>query len=217
MKRTIALGAAWTASAAAAVGLGFLAVSFVDASASPGTQPVAASTTPSTPSAAPTGSDSPETPVTTGRPPATAEHVTAGGTVYADCTSGSPVVAAVPAAGWRVDPSDDPGKVEFDRAAQEVEIRVHCVDGSPSFVLDDHSSAPSSSSSSSPSSSSPATSTSGRDDSEDSSGHGSGGSGSDDSDDSEDSSGHGSGGSGSGSDDSEDSSGHGSGGSGSDD
>ena len=40
MKRTLALGAAWTGSAVAAVGLGFLAVSLVGASASPGTVPV---------------------------------------------------------------------------------------------------------------------------------------------------------------------------------
>ena len=54
MQRTLALGALWTASAGAAVGLGFLAVSLVDASASPATSPVAASTTPSDPSVTPT-------------------------------------------------------------------------------------------------------------------------------------------------------------------
>jgi hypothetical protein len=176
MKRTIALGVAWTASAAAAVGLGFLAVSFVDASASPGVDQVAASATPSTASAAPAGSDAPGGRATTGQPPATGEHVTEGGTVYADCTTGSPVVAAVPAAGWRVDPTDDPGKVEFDRAAQEVEIRVSCLDGTPSFVRRDASSSPASSASSSP-----AGATSGHDDSGDSSGHGGDDSGGDDS------------------------------------
>jgi hypothetical protein len=187
MKRTVALGAAWTASAAAAVGLGFLAVSFVDASASPETQPLAASTSPSTASAAPTASDAPEAPAA--RPSATGEYVTAGGTVYANCTAGRPVVAGVPAAGWWADDSNEAGKVEFERGTQEVEVRVSCVDGSPIFVLDD--STPASSSSSSP-----ATSTSGRDDDSDNSGHG--GSGSDDSDDDssgrggdDDSSGHG--------------------------
>ena len=43
MNRTLLLGTAWTASAGAAVGLGFLAVSLVDASASPTVQPVASS------------------------------------------------------------------------------------------------------------------------------------------------------------------------------
>jgi hypothetical protein len=166
MKRTVALAAGWTASAAAAVGLGFLAVSFVDASASPGAPPVAASTTGSAgPTATPSGTAAPTTParLTTG------EYVTAGGTVYANCTAGRPVVAAVPAAGWRVDDSNEPGKVEFDRGDQEVEVRVSCVDGSPVFVLDDASS----------SSSSRASETSGRDDDDsdrdDSSGHGRGG------------------------------------------
>ncbi len=198
MKRTVALAAGWTASAAAAVGLGFLAVSFVDASASPGAQPVAASTTGSaTATPSPSGTPAPTAPAR----PATGEYVTAGGTAYANCTAGRPVVAAVPAAGWWVDDSNEPGKVEFERGEQKVEVRVSCVDGSPVFVLDDdRSSSPASSSSSS----SPATGTSGHDDSGgDSSGHGRGG---DDSDD--DSSGHGRGGD----DSSDDSSGHGRGG-----
>ena len=55
MNRSVALGAAWSASAIAAVGLGFLAVSLVDASASPGTAPVAATTTASTTPGAPSG------------------------------------------------------------------------------------------------------------------------------------------------------------------
>jgi hypothetical protein len=193
MKRTVALAAGWTASAAAAVGLGFLAVSFVDASASPGAQPVTASTTGSaTATPSPSGTPAPTAPAR----PATGEYVTAGGTAYANCTAGRPVVAAVPAAGWWVDDSNEPGKVEFERGEQKVEVRVSCVDGSPVFVLDDErSSSPSSSSSS------PATETSGHDDSGgDSSGHGRGG---DDSDD--DSSGHGRGGD----DSSDDSSGHG--------
>jgi hypothetical protein len=180
MKRTVALAAGWTASAAAAVGLGFLAVSFVDASASPGAQPVAASTTGSaTATASPSGTPAPTAPARL----ATGEYVTAGGTAYANCTAGRPVVAAVPAAGWWVDDSNEPGKVEFERGEQKVEVRVSCVDGSPVFVLDDErSSSPASSSSS------PATETSDHDDDSggDSSGHGRGGD-----DSSDDSSGHG--------------------------
>jgi hypothetical protein len=125
MKRTIALGAAWTASAAAAVGLGFLAVSLVDASASPGAQPVAATTTAATatgPTTAPTS--------------ATGQYDTPGGTVYADCSSGAPVLAGVPVAGWSVDDSNDPGEMEFDNGAQKVEVHVLCTDGAPVFGLD---------------------------------------------------------------------------------
>jgi hypothetical protein len=134
MKRTVALGAAWTASAAAAVGLGFLAVSLVDASASPGTQPVAATTTSSTASGSPTGA-----PVS---PSATGQFDTAGGNIVADCTNGSPVLAGVPAAGWSVDDSQDAGKIEFRDGSQRVEVRVTCVGGSPVFSLDDSSSSP---------------------------------------------------------------------------
>ncbi len=144
MKRTVALGAAWTASAAAAVGLGFLAVSFVDASASPGTQPVAASTTSSTPSsssAAPSSAASPSSDPspTTAPQMSPGEYVTAGGTVYAHCTSGSPVVAGVPAAGFWVDDSNDSGKIEFESNRQEVEVRVSCDGDVPVFRLDDGS------------------------------------------------------------------------------
>ena len=164
MDRTIALGAAWTVSAAAAVGLGFLAVSLVDASAAPGTRPVAATTTAST------GTSSPTVPPLS--PMATAEYATAGGTVVADCAGGSPVLAGVPAAGWWVDDSNDLGTMEFQNGAQKVEVRVACVGGAPQFAFDDSS--PSSSSSS------PASSpTSGTAGSDDSSGRSGGGHGSD--------------------------------------
>jgi len=208
MKRTIALGAAWTASAAAAVGLGFLAVSLVDASAAPGTQPVAATT--SAPTAS-TASSSPEVPA----PGATSgEHVTVGGTVFASCVGGVPSLAGAPAPGWWVDDSNKPGEVEFKNGTQKVEVHTVCVGDVPQFSDEglradesgrgNGSSAPASSSSGSPSS------TSGRDDS----GHGSDDSGHSGSDDSS-----GRDGGGHGSDDSggDDSSGRGGGGHGSDD
>src|SRR3954453_5499346 len=128
MKRTIALGAAWTASAAAAVGLGFLAVSLVDASASPA-RPVAPSST----SATTTSTGAPTTPSSTG------QYATTAGTVFADCTSGPPVLAGVPAAGWHVDDSHAVGQMEFEAAGQKVEVRVACVGGAPVFSLDDSS------------------------------------------------------------------------------
>jgi hypothetical protein len=167
MRRPLLLGAAWLASAGAAVGLGFLAVSLVGAGASPATTP-AAVTTDST--ATPTdGTAAPTSPLPTG------EFATAGGTVYANCSDGTPVLAGVPAAGWWVDDSDDSAKVEFKNGSQKVEVHVTCSGGSPQFFqegprADDSGGDDSSSSSSSPS-------TSGRDDhggddGDDNSGHG---------------------------------------------
>jgi hypothetical protein len=211
MKRNIALGAAWTASAAAAVGLGFLAVSLVDASASPGTQPVAATTT------APTGSPSssssaPDLGTTAG------ERVTVGGTVFASCIGGVPSLAGAPATGWWVDDSDDAGEVEFTNGTRKVEVHTVCAGDVPQFSVegpraDDsgRGDGSSSSSSSSPASGS-AGPTSGPDDSD---GRNGGGHGSDDSGP-DDSSGRGGGGGGSDDGSGDDSSGRG-GGSGSDD
>jgi hypothetical protein len=130
MKRTVALGTLWTASAAAAVGLGFLAVSFVDADAAPGTQPVAATAT-----ALPASAD--DGPVTAPEPPvpapASGEHVTVGGTVFASCGNGVLEVAAAPATGWWLDDQDQSGEVEFESSTQKVEVHVACVDGAPVF------------------------------------------------------------------------------------
>jgi hypothetical protein len=183
MNRSVALGAAWSASAIAAVGLGFLAVSLVDASASPGTSSAAATSTAST---------TPGAPSTAAVPLVTGEYGTVAGTVYADCTSGSPVLAGAPAAGWWADDSNAPGEFEFKSPTQKLEIHVSCVNGGPQFSdeglrADDnggrggddgtHSSSSSSSSSASSASSSSAGHTSGHDDS---SGRGGGGHGSDD-------------------------------------
>ena len=130
MNRTVAFGAAWSAAAVAAVGLGFLAVSFVDASASPGTSSVAATSTAST-SAGASSSSTPSAPL-----PANGEQATVAGTVYADCTGGSPVLAGAPAAGWWVDDSNKPGQVEFRTATEKLEVHVSCVDGNPFFVVE---------------------------------------------------------------------------------
>jgi len=179
MKRSIALGAAWTASAAAAVGLGFLAVSLVDASASPGTTPVAATTSASTGSATPTASPAPG--ATSG------EYVTVGGTVFASCVAGVPSLAGAPAPGWWVDDSNDPGEVEFKNGTQKVEVHTVCVGDVPQFsdegLRTDSSGRSGSSSSPASSSSGSPSSTSGRDDSSgrDGGGHGSDDSGGDDS------------------------------------
>ena len=167
MKRTIALGAAWTASAAAAVGLGFLAVSLVDASASPGTNNLAGTTTSATGTATPTTSPAPGA--------ASGEHVTVGGTVFASCVGGVPSLAGAPAPGWWVDDSNDPGEVEFKNGTQKVEVHTVCAGDVPQFSDEGLRADDSGRGSGSPSSSSgSASSTSGRDDSgNDSSGHGS--------------------------------------------
>jgi uncharacterized membrane protein YgcG len=179
VKRTLALAAAWTGSAVAAVGLGFLAVSLVGASASPATQPVASGASTS-PTAAPT-STAPAVP--------SGEQVTAGGTVFAACVNGIPELAGAPAPGWWVDDSSDPGEVEFRNGSQKVEVRTVCAGGAPQFSVegpraDGSGGGSGSSSSSSSSSSSPAAgSSSGGDDSSgrDGGGHGSDDSGGDDS------------------------------------
>src|SRR5688500_6893331 len=182
MNRSVALGAAWSASAIGAVGLGFLAVSLVDASASPGTSPVAATSTASTTPGAPSSTSAPLT---------TGDYITVAGTVFADCSSGSPALAGAPAAGWWADDSNNPGEFEFKSATQKLEVHVSCVDGSPQFSdeglrADDSGrgrggdDGTHSSSSSSSASSSSAGHTSGHDDSDDSSGHGSDDSGGDD-------------------------------------
>jgi hypothetical protein len=128
MQRTLALGALWTASAGAAVGLGFLAVSLVDASASPGTTPAGASTSPDITSAAITPFPTPTT--------ATGQFATVAGTAYANCTGGTPVVAGAAAAGWWVDDSNDAGEVEFENGTQKLEVHVVCVDGAPQFSVE---------------------------------------------------------------------------------
>jgi hypothetical protein len=170
VKRELVLGAAWTASAAAAVGLGFLAVSLVGASASPG--PVASATTPTT------------TP-TSGSVAPSGEMATAGGTVYASCDGAVAALASAPAPGWWVDDSSDPGQVEFRNGNQKVEIRAVCVDGGPRFSVegprDDHSGGSGPATTPAPSPASPsADDHGGHGGDDDSSGRGSGGHGSDD-------------------------------------
>ncbi|MCW2699159.1 MAG: hypothetical protein JWQ45_694 [Blastococcus sp.] len=128
LRRPLLLGVAWAVSASAAVGLGFLAVSLLDASASPGTPQAAAATSsgagPAATAAAPTASS------------ATGEFTTPAGTVYATCGSGQPVLAGVPVAGWWIDDSAQPGKVEFEDGTHHLEVRVACVDGTPTFTSD---------------------------------------------------------------------------------
>jgi hypothetical protein len=198
MRRPLLLGAVWAASAGTAVGLGYLAVSLVDASASPGTAPAAAST------AAPTPTGTAAT--TPAVSPPTAQHVTVAGTVFADCTGGAPRLALVPAPGWWVDDSSDPGEVEFESKSQKLEVTVACgPDGAPVFsdegLRSDSDGGRSSSSSSQPAPT-PAATSSGAQVSDDPPGDDRGRGGESD----DDSSGHGSG------DDSDDSSGRGSGG-----
>jgi hypothetical protein len=125
MNRAVPLTALWTASAAAAVGLGFLAVSLVDASGAPATSPVAATTSASAPSS--TSQESVTRSVT-------ADFPTVGGTAYADCTTGLPKMAGAPLAGWWIDDSSRPGAIEFQNGTHQVEVRAACIDGAPQFA-----------------------------------------------------------------------------------
>jgi hypothetical protein len=151
MKRAVPLAALWIAAAAAAVGLGFLAVSLVDASGAPATPLVTATST---------ASPSTSAPSKPARQPAIGDFATVAGTAYANCSSGGPVVAGAPAAGWWVDDSSSVGKVEFQNGDHHLEVRVACVDGSPRFTSegaeDRPTGSPSAAPSSSPSSGSPA-------------------------------------------------------------
>jgi len=122
MKRPLLLLAGWLGAAAAAVGIGFLAVSLVDASASPPPQPVAGTT------AAPTGQAT--TPATS----PSGEQVTAGGTVFASCVDGVVQLAGAPAAGWEVEQYAD--HVEFRGEGQKVEVSAVCTAGSPVFAVE---------------------------------------------------------------------------------
>ena len=119
MKRPLALVAAWVVAAAAAVGVGFLAVSLIDASASPPELPAASTGTASaTASAASAG-----------------EQGTPGGTVYASCVDGTAQLAGAPAAGWTVE--SGPGQVEFRNGSAKIEVRADCTSGTPQFTVDD--------------------------------------------------------------------------------
>jgi hypothetical protein len=140
MNKTL-LGAAWTASAGAAIGLGFLAVSLVDASASPVVQPATSSAL--MPSDSPAATDQQGTPAdTTTTPPAppeVAQQVTPGGTVVATCVGDEavPVLAGAPAAGWwSGQDRQEPGRFEFETASQSIEVRATCVGGTPQFVVE---------------------------------------------------------------------------------
>ena len=111
MKRTLLLGTAWTASAASAVGLGFLAVSLVDASASPGTVPLAAA---STATASEDGAATPSpAPVT-----ATGEQGDGGRHGQRVLRLGHAGALRCAGRGLVVDDSDDPGQVEFENGSR---------------------------------------------------------------------------------------------------
>jgi hypothetical protein len=122
MKRPFALVAVWVVAAAAAVGVGFLAVSLIDASASPSARPTLPVASSGTEAADPSS------------PPA-GEQSTAGGTVYASCVGGTAQLAGAPAPGWTVETA--PGQVEFRNGGQKIEVRADCASGSPVFTVED--------------------------------------------------------------------------------
>ncbi|NYJ04294.1 hypothetical protein [Petropleomorpha daqingensis] len=123
MKRRFALVAAWVVAAAAAVGVGFLAVSLIDASAATPAQrglPAVSNATEAT-----------DPSVT----PAAGEQSTPGGTVYATCLDGTAQLAGAPAAGWTVETSPD--QVEFRNGSAKIEVGADCSTGAPQFTVED--------------------------------------------------------------------------------
>ncbi|MGK5171852.1 hypothetical protein [Geodermatophilus sp. CPCC 205761] len=143
MNRTVAFGALWTASAAAAVGLGLLAVSFVDAGTPLDTQLASATDSQQSGSATSTTPTTPSTPTDSSAPapapapaPTSDEQVTVAGTVYASCDAGGLSLVSAPAAGWWLDDSQDPGEVEFENGSQKLEVTISCVDGRPQFFVE---------------------------------------------------------------------------------
>jgi hypothetical protein len=132
MTRTLAPRVLWTASAAAAVGLGLLTVAAVDADAAPDTRPASAtSSQASTPSSGSSSSSAPAPAASSA-----GEQVTVAGTVTATCDGGALSYAGAPAPGWWPDDSPRPGEVEFRNGAQELEVKVTCVDGTPRFFVE---------------------------------------------------------------------------------
>ena len=127
MKRPLALVAVWVVAAAAAVGVGFLAVSLIDASAATPSQPGLPAVSGTTEAADPSV------------PAAAGEQSTPGGTVYATCVDGTAQLAGAPAAGWTVEKSAD--QVEFRNGSAKIEVRADCSTGSPQFVVEDGGSA----------------------------------------------------------------------------
>jgi hypothetical protein len=121
MKRPFALVAVWVVAAAAAVGVGFLAVSLIDASAGTPSQPGLPAVSSTTEAADPSV------------PAAAGEQSTPGGTVYATCVDGAAQLAGAPAAGWTVEKSAD--QVEFRNGSAKIEVRADCSTGSPPYVV----------------------------------------------------------------------------------
>jgi hypothetical protein len=130
MKRPVVLVATWLLAAGIAVGLGFLAVSFVSASPSSASLLAAASTTEDR------SADSTATPSAAASPGTSARQVTAGGTVLATCAGGVARLAGAPASGWRIDDSAEAGTVEFRSGTQSVEVRADCSTGTPVFAVE---------------------------------------------------------------------------------
>jgi hypothetical protein len=117
MRWAVALAALGTA---AAVALGSVAVSLADAA--PRTRP-----------AVPATASASDGPATVPAPSATEEHATAGGTVFATCSSGVLEIGTAPASGWQLDDQDQHGEVEFESTTQRVEVHVACVGSVPVF------------------------------------------------------------------------------------
>ena len=141
----------WALFAAAAVGVGFAAAGlvgdpFTDGGVSTGG--VTTSSPPSsTTSAAPTPTSSPTATTSAGPKAVRRSESTRGGLVTGTCRGGLVTLGAAPSVGWEIDDLDDEpereAKVKFERVDDgdgEVEVRVRCVDGVPTFSVREDSS-----------------------------------------------------------------------------
>ena len=156
MDRRLALVAVWALFAAAAVGVGFGAAGlvgdpFTDGQVSTGGQAGTGGATPSlapsTSSAAPTPTSSPTATTSAGPRAVTRSESTRGGLVTGTCRGGLVTLGAAPSVGWEIDDLDDEPEreatVKFERVDDgdgEVEVRVRCVGGVPTFSVEEDSS-----------------------------------------------------------------------------
>jgi hypothetical protein len=153
--RRVALVAVWALFAAAAVGVGFGAAGlvgdpFTDGDVGPVTSAdTSPADTPSPTSSSPSGSSPQGTPTTSDddQRDLTRSVPTRGGLVSGTCRDGLVQLSAAPAVGWEIDDLDSGSRTEarvrFERVDDgdgRVEVRAGCTGGVPRFAVEDDSS-----------------------------------------------------------------------------
>lgn len=134
----------WLVAAAAATAVGLVAVSAIGTDIfGAGQDPLSQSEVDDLLANRPTSTTSRTPPSTTSSPPPPPPEKTIqseGGTVMARCEGTLVrIVSASPAQGFQVDPDDDElddhPSVKFQSGEQEIEVRVRCVNGTPSAEI----------------------------------------------------------------------------------